>query len=345
MTKREERDEYDWIETVVKLGEFIGLNPVRTRWKLRAWQDRMARKREGLAEEAHQVTRRHKTCSRCNAINAVEDKRCHNCGARLHSRPVDVSLRFLRRFDVGLSAETFLALAFIAVYALVAIKGPGSGWISQSSRDLIAMGGNYGPAVFDGQWYRLWTSVLMHGGIWHVGFNVYALLYIAPLVREVYGSNKTVFSFVVTGVLASCVSLAYNYFDPSAVVPIQTEAGVFLHKSYPVGIGASGAICGLIGMAAAWGHRDGTSSGINVRNSLIRWIFYILVFGYFIGADNAAHIGGLAAGAALSFALPASWNDRQSNLELVLGAASWLAVAAGVAMVAYLAFTAFPIPQ
>jgi uncharacterized protein YebE (UPF0316 family) len=45
-----------------------------------------------------------------------------------------------------------------------------------------------------------------------------------------------------------------------------------------------------------------------LRSSLIKWVVYILIIGFmFSGTDNAAHIGGLAAG----FGLGKIVSDRQ----------------------------------
>jgi hypothetical protein len=69
-----------------------------------------------------------------------------------------------------------------------------------------------------------------------------------------------------------------------------------------VGIGASGAIMGLVGVVAGHGHRLGTTIGRNDRNAMMKWIVYVLVFGYFIGADNVAHVVGLLSGLIIGYA-------------------------------------------
>jgi rhomboid protease GluP len=75
-----------------------------------------------------------------------------------------------------------------------------------------------------------------------------------------------------------------------------------------VGIGASGALMGLIGLMLAITTRRGGAYMQMVRSQLIRWIVYIAVFGLLVGGvDNAAHFGGLAAG----FLLGRVFADRQ----------------------------------
>jgi rhomboid protease GluP len=321
------KDEYDWIEPVVNAGRLIGLNPVRTRWKLRAWQDKMSAKKGAVSDKAAAVTREHKICPKCRAMNSVEDKVCVKCGAKLRSRPVEMADRFLGHFAVGLTSETMIATGFVAAYAVVALNGKTSGWLGFSSPDLIWMGGLQVPMTLDGQWWRLLTCVFLHGGLWHIGFNTYALIYLMPVVREVYGANKALFVFLVTGIGASLASMFWTLYqfgsDP-------------LFLQYRVSIGASGALCGWIGLLLVWGHRDGTGSGIAIRNSMARWALYILVFGFFIGADNAAHVGGWIAGGLLGLAVPASLTVREGRAWEILGAGAAILMLAAVIGIAYL---------
>jgi hypothetical protein len=62
---------------------------------------------------------------------------------------------------------------------------------------------------------------------------------------------------------------------------------------------------GLIGLAAGWGQRDGTTVGREVRNRMVKWAIYVMLFGWFIGADNMAHGIGFLAGGAMGFLGPA----------------------------------------
>jgi rhomboid protease GluP len=63
-----------------------------------------------------------------------------------------------------------------------------------------------------------------------------------------------------------------------------------------VGAGASGAIFGLIGAALVASRRGGRLSS-HLRGYVTQWAIYGLAMGFLLGADNAAHLGGLAAGA------------------------------------------------
>ncbi len=339
MPEKKNNDNYDWIEYVVRAGKLIGLNPVRTRWKLRSWQSKLSGRRRGASNRAGYLARKHKTCPHCRALNSMDEHYCARCGAKLQSRPVELADRFLRQFSLGLAPETFLAIGFVAVYVLVVLN-TGSGWFGLRSADLMRVGGNTlwavegnmavreGMGSLQSRWYMLWTSVFLHGGIIHLGFNTYVLVYLSPLVRHVYSSRKLLVVFVVSGLCGSLVSFIWQYM----YVPRLT-----------VSIGASGAIMGLIGLVMVWGHRDGTDFGRSLRNSFIKWVLIILVLGVFIGADNAAHLGGLAAGALLGFVVPTNLNRPDSKLWRVLGAVSALLCVAAIVYIGFLAFTIVPI--
>jgi membrane associated rhomboid family serine protease/ribosomal protein L40E len=330
------KTEYDWVELVVEAGKLVGLNPVRTRWKLRAWQDRMKAQKTSVAEKAHAVTREHKICPRCRALNPGDGKVCIKCGARLLSRPVEMADRFLRHFSLGMTPETFIAAAMIAGYVITISRGSSSSLLGASPRDLVWLGGLQPGDALAGEWWRLWTCVFLHAGLMHLGFNAYALIYVMPFVREVYGGSKALFVFFVTGIGAGLASLFWSLLRAGSPTALQY---------YPVSIGASGAISGLIGLMLVWGHRDGTASGMAIRNNMARWVLYTLVFGFFIGADNAAHAGGWILGGLLALVMPTSLTMKGGRAETVLGLVSGIAVLAAVAVIAYLAFfTPAPAP-
>ncbi len=337
-----QRDEYEWIETAARLGKAVGMNPVRIRWKLRAWQDRQKGRGRTVVGKAQAVRREHKTCPVCNGINAAGDKTCAHCGARLRTRGGEMLARFFRQFGMGLGFETLLAAAFIGVYIAVVSGGADSSLWGLDTNDLVKAGGNFHsvepglawdrypwffrPTVHQ-QYWRLWTYAFLHGGLMHLGFNVWALLYIAPKAREIYGSNKALVVYVVSGIVAGAASLAW---------------AVLMGKSM-VGIGASGAVCGFIGLMLVWGHTDGTMSGIRMRNSMARWVLYIVVFGIFWGmggggaVDHTAHFGGLLTGGLLALLISPNMRRGDGTAWRVAGLVAGLLCAAAAAFTVYCA--------
>lgn len=151
----------------------------------------------------------------------------------------------------------------------------------------IAIFGLIKPLVADGELWRLATVTLVHGGIIHLGFNMYALFIVGPLVEGLYGSPRFALIYVLTAAAGSAASFV---FSPGAI-----------------SVGASGAVFGLFGMLLVSDrvHRPALTRG--ARN-LTGQIGMLIVINLFLGfslpsIDNAAHIGGLLAGAWLGFVL------------------------------------------
>ncbi len=93
-------------------------------------------------------------------------------------------------------------------------------------------------------------------------------------------------------------------------------------------MGASGAVFSLVGLAIAHGWRRGGAYGAQLQRGMLRWAIYILLFGFVMGADNFAHVGGLVAGGLLGLLLPAGRPGHDAPL--------WRAAAvAGISIVVW----------
>ena len=123
------------------------------------------------------------------------------------------------------------------------------------------------------EWYRLFTVALTHGGLLHLGFNMYALLVLGNPIEEAYGKNKFLIVFF-SSLLAGSVTSAY------------------FASIYSASVGASGAVFGLFGAMVVVGKRIGA----DIR-SIVVIIGLNFVFGFAIGGvDWRAHLGGLIGG-------------------------------------------------
>lgn len=142
-------------------------------------------------------------------------------------------------------------------------------------------------AVAHGEYWRLLTATLLHGGWLHLLFNMYALYFGGALVERIYGGRLMLLMYVVTGIAASTASFALGGEVPS--------------------VGASGAIFGMFGVlvAAARAHNpivDRRSQAILGQIGVL--IVINLVIGFVVpGIDYFAHIGGLVAGIWLGFVI------------------------------------------
>lgn len=130
--------------------------------------------------------------------------------------------------------------------------------------------------IEQGQYYRLITSMFIHGGISHCAFNMTYLYAFGTKIEKIFGSVKFLILYFIAGLCGSVASLYYTQ---------------------SLSVGASGAIYGLIGAIFAYSRKYGTEE---IGFSYIT-ILSIIVFGIVMGyadpqIDNFAHIGGLIAG-------------------------------------------------
>jgi rhomboid protease GluP len=136
----------------------------------------------------------------------------------------------------------------------------------------------------DGQYWRLVTAIFLHAGLFHLLFNMWALYLFGNLIERALGSLRFLAIYLVSGFLASVASFLFS--NPLAV-----------------GVGASGAIFGLLGAWVAYNlRRRGTAmASANLRTAAVI-IAINVIFGLSVaGIDNFAHLGGLAAGVVLGW--------------------------------------------
>ena len=210
--------------------------------------------------------------------------------AQTLERPGRSARRMWRRIGLAspeaVSVSTLLALAIMAAYARVFVA-QGGGFGAPSSWLLYDFGAQW-PLGSSAPW-RLVTPMFLHIGMWHLAFNLIAIATIGPQVEALYGRLTMLFVFVATGVLANVAS--------GLIQPDVLSAG------------ASGGLCGLIGAAAGYGQRIGTTGGRTLRDDMLKWIAYTIVFGFAVGANNWAHAFGALTGAAFGYTVPPrTWN-------------------------------------
>lgn len=150
----------------------------------------------------------------------------------------------------------------------------------------------------DGEFWRLWTVTLVHGGepdqplfaLIHLGFNMYALYLTGPLVEQIYGPIRMVLFYLVAALGGSVASFAFG--------------------SAQGGVGASGAIFGIFGVLfiASRLHLPMLDRrGMALLRQVGSLIVINILIGFSLGfVDNVAHIGGLAAGLLMGVAFPPS---------------------------------------
>lgn len=173
-----------------------------------------------------------------------------------------------------------------------------------------------GVAVHDGDWWRLVTSGFLHVGILHIGMNMYVLYLLGPQVERLLGRLRYAALY-----LASLLA---------------GSLGVVLATPDGVALGASGAIFGLIGAAAAYQ----VANRINIwRSGLGNLIIINLVITFAIpGISIGAHVGGLVGGGVVGFAM---FQLEQRQLPPAVGLALGLGASVLFALTAIVAAPAF----
>ncbi|HMG53689.1 MAG TPA: rhomboid family intramembrane serine protease [Kofleriaceae bacterium] len=315
-------DDDAWIEQVVKVAGALGFNQMRLRWKLMRWQDGRRKARNRREQRLAHIRYQHKTCPECSAVQDRDEPVCTRCGAKLPRRGMQVLQRIGLTAPQALSVSTVLAIALLGVYFEMWIAA-GGGLRSPSGALLVGFGGHLPGLTADEPW-RLVTAMFLHAGLWHLGFNLIAIASIGPRIEELYGRWTMLALFVITGTLANVGSEQMGL------------AGV--------GIGASGGVMGLIGVAAGHGQRAGTTAGHALRNDMLKWAAYTIVIGIGIGADNWAHAFGVLTGAAFGYAVwPGAW--RRPRLLGVRAPIELLGVVATVGALAIICTRTPPAPS
>ena len=172
----------------------------------------------------------------------------------------------------------------------------------------------HGPSIRNGEYYRLLTGIFLHGSIWHLGFNCYALYSVGSQIENYLGRFKYIIIYLFAGIIGSLFSMSFS----------GTAAS----------IGASGAIFGLMGALLYFGYYYRIYLGNVAKTQILPLILLNLAMGFMLsGVDNFAHIGGLIGGLMVTMALGVK--DKSSAFERVNG---WIITAIFVAFICYFAF-------
>ncbi len=196
--------------------------------------------------------------------------------------------------------------AIIAVTSFVTLVTLYTGPAGDQLLNLLAL---VKPAVSDGEYWRLLTVTLVHGGLLHLLMNMYALWIVGPLAEALYGRALYLAIYLTAGVGASIASYLF-FANPS--------------------VGASGAIFGLFGLvfASTYFHKPLLRAQARALTRQIGMLIVLnLIIGFGIGnfaaIDNAAHVGGLLVGGWLGFliaprgaaTLSSFWQRNETSAE------------------------------
>jgi membrane associated rhomboid family serine protease len=193
------------------------------------------------------------------------------------SRPATVAGKRVRRTAARhgyvipeFSVTRVLVVLNVLVYFAELAQGAG---INADSGSIFVNGALFGPAVAQGDWWRLFTAAFLHYGPIHLALNMLALWWLGQPVEAALGRARFLLLYVVAGLAGS--------------------AGALLLNPLSVTVGASGAIFGILGALLVLEYQvTGSLAGQAMTLIVINVAFSFAVSNISIGG----HLGGLVAG-------------------------------------------------
>ena len=232
---------------------------------------------------------------------------------------------------LGSSRKPYVTWTLLALNVIVWIALSLTFRLSDSPRGMVLLdaGGLSGPLIADGQYWRLFTAMFLHADGLHLLLNSLWLFMLGRMVEALYGSAR----FAVIYLLAGLAGSVTSYVLTSAIDG--------------VGIGASGAIFGILGALGAFFVAKREALGEYGRQSFSGILVIsaiVLVFGFMTpGVDNWAHLGGLIGGFAVGRMLVPDYRRHTSFsdagmssrlVDLIALSRRWWVVPAAIAVLA-----------
>ena len=167
----------------------------------------------------------------------------------------------------------------------------------------------FGLFYFSSPFFRWWqpvTHMFMHGGFWHIFFNMYTLFIFGTVLERILGTKKFIFFYMICGLGAAAMQMGTQYIEMQSFLASDSQSavqGIVALKSTPT-VGASGAIYGvLIGYAMLFPDSKMTLIFPPVTLSA-KWMVVIFaaielftgVVGWADGIAHFAHLGGMLIG-------------------------------------------------
>lgn len=191
--------------------------------------------------------------------------------------------------------------------------------MSANNQALIQWGSNFGPMTLGGEPWRLASAMFLHGGLVHLAVNMITFWDLGRVCEQLFGRIRFPVLYLLSGLAGSLASVYWN--------PMVNS------------VGASGAICGVLGAMLVFMLDARNQVPVAVLKSHATGIGIFLVYSIIMGIsdapiDHAAHAGGLAAGALLAYIL-SPWHRpvfaATAALSFAIAMAGLFSVAPGAA--------------
>lgn len=243
-------------------------------------------------------------CPNCRKLISADEPRCPFCsiktpGSRLKNNPLtrgwgqgEQLVRVIIFVNVGMFIFSLLVSRGIMTGGLNPLS-----MLSPSTSGLVELGAT----GTDMGWWTLVSANYLHGGVLHIFFNMMAFNQIAPLITRLYGTYRFFTIFTVSGIGGFVISYL---------------------SGISITVGASAALCGLIGAAIYYGKSRGGVFGQTIYKQVGGWALGILLFGFMIPQiNNSAHIGGMVFGALSAYLVGYHEKKRENAAHRIAAAA------------------------
>jgi len=252
-------------------------------------------------------------CPNCRKLISSDEPRCPYCGianpgSRWKNNAFTRGIFDTDRFIVwliGLNGGMFI-LSLLLNPRMPGFSLNPFSLLSPDDRSLLLLGAT-GAIPIDRfhRWWTLLSANYLHGGVLHILFNMIALKQIGPLIVREYGVYRMFILYTLGGVLGFYISYL---------------AGV------PFTIGASAAVCSLIGSALYYGKSRGGYYGEAVFKQVGGWTMSIFIFGLLVpGINNWGHGGGILGGILLGILLGYEERKPENLMHKTIAACCLLA--------------------
>lgn len=273
-------------------------------------------------------------CTSCGSLVGVNDEKCYSCGRRNPGlwgfapllRRLGNDMGFVPLIVYGCSA-LYVAGILLTVAFGWDVMGRGNPFGILSAHPAInqMLGASGAGPVFRGQrWWTVLSAGWLHAGVIHILLNMAWVRNLGPATADLYGASRMVIIYTLGSVGGFLVS---------------SVAGQVLRTPFfgaDLTVGASAPIFALLGALMHYGRRSGsTLIYMEARGYAVAMIVFGLLFP---GVDNAAHLGGFAAGY-----LASQWLDplKPERTDHMVGAVVCL-IATALSIVASIV-TLFPL--
>ncbi|WP_149823476.1 rhomboid family intramembrane serine protease [Streptomyces tailanensis] len=206
--------------------------------------------------------------------------------------------RLITKLLVGVNLLLFLVQLSLGDDLTARLYLIGRDWIPQLGTTL--------QGVAEGQWYRLLTSMFLHGSVMHIAFNMLSLWWIGGPLEAALGRARYLALYFISGFAGS--ALTYLLAEPNQA-----------------SLGASGAIFGLFGATAILMRR----LKYDMRPVIILLVINLVITFGWSSIAWQAHVGGLVGGVLIGYAMVHAPRERRGLIQYGVCA---LVMVAAVAM-------------